>query len=62
MQGNSLSNGSIIGTKLMPNGSQRAHHCVSTWSCENYDGLVVVQQFTLFFLVLYFGTDEFLDF
>ncbi|ODN05210.1 hypothetical protein Ocin01_01491 [Orchesella cincta] len=31
-------------------------NCISTWSCENADRLLFVQQFSLFFLVLYFVT------
>lgn len=30
-------------------------NCISTWSCENADRLLFVQQFCTFFLALYFG-------
>jgi len=34
--------------------STRPAYCVSTWSCENIARLTYVQQFTVFFLVVYF--------
>jgi hypothetical protein len=32
----------------------RPQQCISTWSCENFNRLIYVQQFSIFFLVLYF--------
>jgi hypothetical protein len=36
----------------------RPTQCISTWSCENFSRLLYVQQFSVFFLVLYFGMTE----
>lgn len=40
---------------MTENSAPRPTQCISTWSCENLNRLIFVQQFSIFFLVLYFG-------